>query len=148
MVCTISCIIAFTILVASIYMMLTPEEETQKLMQVLDKETLEYYKEVKLERFSIYIEGLIVGLIIALIYLLMTDGERATKICMFASIALITQILYYEMKPKKNWLVKKLKTDQQREIWHQHYVYMKTRWHYGVVIGLASYAVLAYALTK
>jgi hypothetical protein len=108
---------------------------------------LDYYNTVKKERLSIYIEGLIVGLIIALIYLLMSEGEKSTKICMFTAIALIVQIMYYEMKPKKNWLINKLKTDEQRQIWQHHYVYMKKRWHIGVVIGLVSYSVLAYAIT-
>jgi hypothetical protein len=148
MACYISCGIAIGFIIASIMCMLTKNNNFKKLIESLDDEGRKAVNNIVKQRILLYVKGSILGLIIAIIFLLWANNNFAkyTTICTFIVIMFVVQIGIYVLTPKKDYILKHLKTPVQVELWLNVYNEMKIRYHLGFVGGLIGYGVLCYAI--
>ena len=146
------CVIAAIFIGASIYTMVTcstcsPFVEYEKS---LDSEQLRMYKQIVTERKNIYLGGLVLGSLLALLYLY-TNGLELGAVgnsCIFVAIAMSTQYLFYMLYPKSNYMVTSMKNEEQLNKWLAVYKHMQNRYHVGMLLGLVGYFLFAFAIQK
>jgi hypothetical protein len=115
----------------------------------LNDKQKEIYNSVKKERLTLYFKGLIVGSILAGLYLYNNKLDSYNKIrhsCVFVAIAMSTQYLVYQLAPKKVYMLNVLDKKEQIDKWLEVYKAMKQRYHLGMVYGLVGYYLLSYGL--
>lgn len=146
------CLIASIFMGASIYTMLSckdcpPFIEYEKS---LDETQHQEYTKIVRERVSIYITGLILGTILALLYLYLNnmDIDPFKHSCIFVAIALTTQYLYYMLYPKSAYMVTKMKSTDQLIKWQAINKHMQYKYHMGMLLGIIGYFFLSYGLNK
>ena len=66
---------------------------------LLNAEQLKLYNEIYLERLSIYIQGMVVGLITAVVVVFYLKTSKLNKICTFVMISLFVNLIYYQLYP-------------------------------------------------
>lgn len=132
---------------------MTTHEQTDQLRQVLSPELAAKYEAIVKERISHYIQGLILGMIIAyaVLYHVRTTG-RFHRISLFFGITLFTTALYYLLMPKSDYMLNHLKTSptsgaalrvnfvraktaEENAAWLSVYKTMKFRYLIGFVLG-------------
>ena len=64
-------------------------------MVLLDENQKQVYKSIIDERMSIYIQGMVIGIVIGIIVVFNAKLSNNVKICMFISIVLGVNYLYY-----------------------------------------------------
>lgn len=151
MVCNLTCAIAVGFIFASIYTMMTPKTEMEKLKSMVDSETAKIYDDIAAERFKLYVQGLILGLIASLLFLYANRNvyyETSFKVCLFVVIVAVFQIGYYELMPKSKWMLDYLSTQEQNTQWLKIYKMMKNRWHLGFFIGIIGFVILGHGICK
>jgi uncharacterized protein YacL len=149
MVCFLTCGLSISFFTASAIMMLTPKTVNDKLENILDKEQLEIYRKITKERLMLYIQGLVLGLIFALLFMAVSQKvDNIYKCCGTGFIIAIVAILYYHLMPKSDWMVLHLKTQEQNKAWLDMYRYMKNRWHASFLVSMAGFTLATYALSK
>lgn len=143
------CLVASLFIGASLYTMFTCEQchpfSTYK--QSLKPNQLALYQIVAKERMNKAMYGLLFGVILAFLFLFFfrkTLNPFANG-CAFATITLGTQYLYYILSPKMSMLPH-LANMQQVELWYDVYKFMQYRYHFGMLLGLIGYFLLAFAL--
>lgn len=146
--CNLSCALAVGIIFASLFTMIGPKNEINKLNQLIDPKTAKIYSEIKYERLKIYIIGLILGVLCAYLFLKYYSGSESNsmKICTFVLIAGVIQIVFYEIMPKSKWMLDYLQTPGQNKQWLRVYKSMKNRWHLGFFIGIIGFIFLGNGL--
>lgn len=146
--CNVSCALATGIIFASVLTMMGPSNEIDKLNEMIDPDTVKIYQEIKNERLKIYLIGLVLGVIIAVIMskYVLTSNSNTVNICTFVLIAGIVQIAFYELMPKSKWMLDYLKNQEQNQQWLKIYKTMKNKWHYGFIIGVIGFIFLGKGL--
>jgi uncharacterized protein YacL len=144
------CVIAAIFLGASIYTMITCSSCSPFLdyEQSLDEKQRTVYHKVVAERQRIYLTGLVLGTLLAFVYLYTNNLGISpfNNSCVFVSISLFTQYIYYILFPKSHNMVTIMNSKTQLEKWHAVYKHMQFRYHGGMVLGLIGYFLLAYGL--
>jgi uncharacterized membrane protein YfcA len=130
--------------------MLTKNKNFIKLIESLDDDGRNAVNNIVKQRVLLYVKGSILGLIVAIVFLLWSNNKFAkyTTICTFIVIMFVVQIGIYVLTPKKDYILKHLKTPAQAELWLNVYNEMKTRYHLGFFGGLIGYGILCYAMVK
>ena len=64
-------------------------------MILLNEDQKKVYKSIIDERMSIYIQGMVIGIVVGIIVVFNAKLRSSIKICMFISIALGINYLYY-----------------------------------------------------
>ena len=150
MVCINSCLIAVVLLSGTISTMITSKTSPnfRKFNETLTLEQKKLYHKITMERLRIYIEGMILGLITGLfaLSLLPKKVEEVSKVCLFVIVCLLINMVYYRVYPKSTYMVKHLKTPEQKEAWLAIYKEMKYRHLLGMILGFSGYVVLGMAL--
>jgi uncharacterized protein YacL len=110
----------------------------------LTKDQLLVYEKIVKERQSLYLQGLVIGLIIATTTLFLTGNSLnpITSSCVYAGITLTVQYFYYTLGKKSPLMVNYLQTDEQVMLWNQVYTKMQRKYHVGMLMGLIGYAFL------
>ena len=144
------CVIAAIFIGASIYTMITCKSCSPfiEYEQSLDIEQQKIYKTVLKERQQIYLTGLVVGTLLAFVYLYMNNLGLSplNNSCVFVAVVMATQYFYYILYPKSNNMVTIMNSKQQLEKWHSVYKHMQYRYHFGMLLGLVGYFLLSYGL--
>lgn len=135
------CAIGITLLFSSIYMAIinTEKDIFIEFNNMLDLEQQIKYKHIIKERVSIYITGTIIGFLVALYYITHIKNIKATNICVYLTIVLGIQLIYYKIHPKSELMLYHLKTKQQVEKWADIYTYMKTKWINSLIFGFIGF---------
>jgi hypothetical protein len=112
----------------------------------LTPEQKKTYQEVVDERKQIYFKGLILGFLLAWLYYynVSSINNVAIHTCAIVTIAMGTQYLVYQLHPKKQWMLNSLETREQIDGWLNVYKYMKAKYHWGMILGLIGFVLLAY----
>jgi uncharacterized protein YacL len=152
MVCYTTCAIASAFLFSSLIMMINIKYcSLQKdFMKTLDDNQLKIYKEIIDERFRLYITGSIIGLILGLTFLYFSENieNKYQRVCIFISLTMITQFIFYELSPKTKYMVSYLNTKEQNKKWVEMYKYMKSKYKIGFLLGIIGYIIFAYGFCK
>ena len=116
------------------------------LDQLTDKEK-EIYDEIIEERKNIYYQGLILGDLIASIYLFFTYDQNLYR-TLFVSIAItfIVNYFYYVLMPKSKYMLQYLDTPEENKAWLKIYRFMQVRYHAAFLYGLIASAFMYYYL--
>ena len=142
------CLIASVFMGASILTMLKCDScgPFQVYLDSLDDNQKKVYDDIKSERRNIYLRGLALGSVVALIYLYFNkDTLNVFKhACTFVGIAMTIQYFVYQLCPKTNWMLNSLQTREQLDSWLEVYKHMKNKYHSGLVLGALSYGLFSY----
>lgn len=151
--CGVYCLIALIFLFAMIFTMNSCKNiETTEFQNVLSPEQYEIYKQIVKRRMNDWVEGMIVGMIIGLIIVYLNyDKMRNNKLgiaCLFTSVTLFVNYMYYTLKPKPVWMLNYLTDMKQVKEWLDVYKMMKFRYHLGAVFGIIAYFILSFSVCK
>lgn len=151
MICNVTCAISIVFIIATLYMNLSVDKSKVlvKFTETLDKEQLEIYNKIMLERKKISITGYLLGLGVSLVIILV-NYNRKEKIdykaitCLVGAVMFLTHYFYYTLTPKSDWMLLHLK-DEQVKKWLEMYKKMQYRYHSGLLLGLISVVILSMA---
>jgi hypothetical protein len=149
MVCLSYCVLGAGLLFGSIVCMATSKNAGYHadFQNLLSPEQMNKYKEVVNERLSIYIQGLLIGVILGLIVVSMLERiSSLNRVCVFVVVALVFNVVYYLLMPKTTYMLQHLNSNDQVNAWLQVYKVMRQRYILGFFVGIIGYAVFAYSL--
>ena len=139
--CALAAGLIFGVLMTSI-----PKNKTKidKLKKSLDKKQKEIYENLSKERLRLYIQGLILGIVISILYLYLFKNKVNT--CNFCNCLVITlgvAALYYLIYPKTDYIINYIQDEEQRKLWLDIYRHMQLKYYGGIAIGVIIYILLA-----
>lgn len=149
MVCLSYCVLGAGLLFASIVCMATSKNAGYHadFQNLLSPDQMRKYRGVVNERLSIYIQGLLIGVILGLIVVSMLDKVTTTnRVCVFVVIALLFNVIYYLLMPKTSYMLQHLNSKEQVNAWLRVYKVMRQRYILGFFVGVVGYVVFAYSL--
>jgi len=148
-VCNLACLIATGLFSSKVYLMVNYKKNTllKQFDAILSEDQKSRYQNIMKERLTIYIHGMIFGLLLGFIYLNMAKEKTTGRACMFTVIVLGVNYLYYILKPKTDYMVPHLTTQPQREAWLAIYKEMQYRCKMGFVLGIVAFMLYGLFLT-
>lgn len=90
--------------------------DLKHLEKMLDKEQLEKYYRIKRERLNHFYTGLGVGSFIGLTVIL-SKMNVTSSYCLAGILLIFTTIAVYYILPKSDYMVRHLKTEEQKNAW-------------------------------
>lgn len=144
MVCYTSCILSVAFITAMMFIIFNVEsvELKKNFMKLLDKKQIEIYENIIKERQKIYIQGYIIGLIVAILLLLLLksknlNGKNTFYVITFVfSVVFIINYFYYILTPKSTYMIEHIQKPEQIEAWLKIYRSMQFKYHLGFFVGL------------
>ena len=118
MTCYLTCLIATGMLGGTLSTMLFKRtQKSQNLERALDESQLVVYRRIVKQRRMHYLQGTLLGVILAFVYLMGTGGlikslTRGLNVCVFMLIAMATTYFYYSLMPKSDYLLNYLRENQ------------------------------------
>ena len=144
--CISYCLVGAALLGSMLVTMLASKKSKnfKHFMTLLNDDQQQVYKSVINERMTIYIQGLVIGVILAI--LLTSNGvlSRKNNICLFVVISLGFNWVYYLFYPKSTYMLNHLSSQNQVQAWLKIYKEMKLRCHLGLVLGVLGYIILGF----
>lgn len=131
------CAIGIILLFSSIYMSLidTNKDIFTEFNNMLNIEQQVKYKQIIKERINIYITGTIIGFLISLYYISNIEEIKTKNICIYLTIILSIQLIYYKIHPKSKLMLYYLTEKSQVDKWADIYTHMKTKWINSLIFG-------------
>ena len=133
----ISCAIAFILLLSSILMHFFIDKKDDFLLTLNDDQK-QKYKSIILERFRIYIFGMILGLLLGFSYIYIYSEDKF-KVCKFVAIVLVTKLTFYYFYPKSDFMLYHLTEREQVSAWTDLYRNYKNAWRNSLILAIISY---------
>ena len=133
----ISCAIAFILLLSSILMHFFIDKKDDFLLTLNDDQK-QKYKSIILERFRIYIFGMILGLLLGFSYIYIYSEDKF-KVCKFVAIVLVTKLTFYYFYPKSDFMLYHLTEKEQVSAWTDLYRNYKNAWKNSLILAIISY---------
>jgi len=135
---------------ASVYTMLSSSNSqisTNYINSLTPKQKLLYDSTVK-ERTSLYITGLLLGILAASLYLYVnSDSDKVmTHAAIATAIIFVVQFLYYSLMPKRIYMLKYLTTKRQVNGWLKTYLQIKKRYFFGMMLGIIGFFIIGYQI--
>ena len=145
---SIYCIIAFALLGSSFYFLLTNHKQDKFLhfSSLLSPEQQKILKNITEERLYIYIQGFIIGIIIGLIFIKISNIKNNSVFCIFVAIVLGFTYIHYTLFPKSTYMLEHIDTQEQAKAWLEIYKTMKNRCHIGMLLGVISLPFICYII--
>lgn len=145
--CTTSAVIGLGLLGASLFTMSVSEAQHEMLKRTFSEDLDRVYDSIVQERRNQYLQGLILGFIIAYGFTTFSKiTNRFYRMSLFVAISLMTSVLYYFLIPKSDYMLNHLKTEEQNKAWLQIYKTMKMRYIFGFLFGAVAAIPIAQAL--
>ena len=142
--CISYCLVGSALLGSMIVTMITSKktQNVKDFVALLDDNQTNIYKSITKERLNIYIQGTVIGIILAIIVKLNFKFSKKISICMFVVIALGFNWAYYLLYPKSEYILNHLNSQPQIKAWLKIYKDMKLRCHIGLLLGILGYLIL------
>lgn len=149
-VCLNYCIIGAALLGSMVMTMLASKKSKNfvNFLNVLDENQRNIYKGIIKERMNIYMTGMIIGLILAIIITYNSKIDRNSRICIFIVVSLGFNYLYYSLYPKSTYMLQHLTTQEQNNAWLKIYKEMKFRCKIGLLLGVGGYILVGMGMCK
>ena len=143
--CLNYCVLGAAFLGSSILTMMASKRSKNfvNFRKLLNEKQLQIYEYITKERMSIYIQGLILGVLLAVLITFNSSLKGTNKLCVFVVIALGVNYLFYSLHPKSTYMLLHLNSQQQNEAWLNIYKEMKFRSHTGLLLGVFGYVLIA-----
>lgn len=150
MTCKITCAFAIAFIVAAIYMFFTSKSTADTIEKTLDNDQKKIYEQIVKERLKIYYIGSLVGLFLAVLYVIFYYKKQTTLylICSFVVIFFVTQIVVYMIYPKSWYMLDYINTNEQAKAWMQVYNKMMRNYMIGFTLGLIGFGLLCLAFYR
>ena len=132
------CVIAFALL-GSMFYMLINYDKNDKILQfasLLSKDQQKVYRNVTQERLNIYLQGFVLGIVIAIVYLKTFANKNQPIYCIFVALVLGVAYIHYTIMPKSTYMLEHIDNAEQAKAWLEIYKLMKTRCHLGMLLGV------------
>lgn len=134
--CYTSGLIGIGMLMATFSTLTVSEDQHDVLRKVLSPELDIIHERIVNERRNIYLQGLIIGLIIALIVLKRVKTvNKFHRISLGLGITILFSVIYYFVIPKSDYMLNHLKTQEENRAWLEVYNTMKHRYLFGFIFG-------------
>ena len=142
--CSLKCLLAAGLFSSMLYSTLNQTKNVlvTKFQETLTEEQNAVYKQVVKERMTIYVNGLLLGLLLGFIYLNFVNKSSVKSACMFTVVVLGTNYLYYMLYPKTQYMLPLLETEEQRVAWVVVYKEMRHRCFIGFILGMVAYLLI------
>ena len=108
----------------------------------LDDSQKNIYKSIVKERRDIYLQGLILGIVLALLITYNVPFSKGNNICVFIVISLGFNFMYYSLYPKSTYMLKHVTSKCQIHAWLNIYKEMQLRGKIGILLGIIGYILL------
>jgi hypothetical protein len=149
---SIICLLAVGAFASMLYVVLyfNKDSALAKFPKSLSADQLILYNKVIKERMTLFLQGLILGLLLGFIYLNYSrNSDNITKSqCVFTIIVLGTVYLYYSIYPKQYSMLPTLQGAEQRGLWWDIYNEMKKRSLCGFLLGVVAFLMVGYIIRK
>jgi hypothetical protein len=114
--------------------------------KTLSLEQKKIYSNIVNERLKIYLQGYMLGLIFAFLFIYYSNQTKMKKVCIFLTIAISIKILYYRLTPKTTYMLEHLNSQEQNKAWLKIYKHMSRKWIFGAILGGLGYLSLGSGL--
>ena len=148
--CLSFCLIGAALLGSMIMTMLVSKKSKPfvTFMSLLADNQQQIYKSVIRERSNIYIQGLVIGIALALLVTYYTGFKTIGNVCLFIVVSLGFNWAYYLLYPKTTYMLNHLTSSDQVKAWLAIYREMKFRSYSGLILGVLGYLLIAYGWCK
>ena len=149
MVCVQNCLLSFILIGGILSTMLTSKNSKNhvNLENLMNEEQKSKMKEIVKMRLKIFLFSLLIGVIVAFIITMMSGIKNETqRVCMFVTLALITNTVAYILWPKGDYMIYHLTSVEQKQAWFAIYNEMKMKKIIGMVLGVIAYYILGRGL--
>ena len=137
--CQISFVIGLGLLGASFATMTVSQDQIKTLSDKLSPELQEKYKSIVEDRKNTYIQGLLLGLVVSFFVLRnLNTSNKYYKIMSHVAITMLVTVFYYLLKPKQDYILKYLKTEDDNKAWLEVYKTMRHRYIIGMILGFVA----------
>lgn len=134
--CVASGVLGTALLAGSFATLTVTEAQHAKLRAVVSPEVAKTYERIITERRNQYMQGLILGVIIAFAILFMKKpASRFHRATLTLSVTLLVAVVYYTLMPKTDYMLNHLKTTEENRAWLSVYKTMKFRYSVGFLLG-------------
>ena len=140
--------IGFALLFGMIFCIFSARNiEQQEFVNTLDARQLDVYKSIVTFRFNLWLQGLVLGIVIAIavLYFLNSKFNTYGNALLFTAILLFVNYIFYTLYPKPAWMLDFTKNNKQVKEWLDVYKFMKIRYHWGMLAGIAAFFLLSLA---
>jgi len=138
--------IGFALLFGMIFCIFSARNvEQQEFVNTLDARQLDVYKSIVTFRFNLWLQGLVLGLVVAIavLYFLNSKFNTYGNALLFTAILLFVNYMFYTLYPKPAWMLEFTKNTKQVKEWLDVYKFMKIRYHWGMLAGIAAFFLLS-----
>lgn len=140
--------IGFALLFGMLFCIFSSKNIEQKQFKnTLNQQQLNIYKSIVDFRFNIWLQGMLLGFIVAVVvsYNISESFNTFGNALLFTAVLLTVNYLYYMLYPKPAWMLDYTKNRKQVKEWLDLYRFMKNRYHWGLLIGIAAFYLISYA---
>ncbi len=152
--CSITCLVATALIVATIYFQNASSKS--KIVQMYKKQLpsnlQNLYEKLSQERLKINYYGYGLGFILSLIIILYNYSYKRTNklgttslVFLVIVVSFLTNYFYYILSPKSDYMLNHINSPEQTKAWLSMYKEMQFNYHLGFIVGIVSVGVLAYA---
>jgi uncharacterized protein YacL len=142
--CYTSAILGGGLLAGSAFTLSVSDTLRNKLKEKLSPELDVIYDRINAERRNQYIQGLIIGFILSILFLYYYKiSNRFYKIMTSVAISFLFAVFYYTLMPKSDYMLNHFKTEEENKAWLAIYSTMKFRYFTGLLLGAAAIIPLA-----
>jgi hypothetical protein len=116
--------------------------DLEKMVTLMDDEQKLVYKMIRKERLQHYLNGLGAGVVLSLPTLYFIKN-KTSKVCASGIVLMMTAAIVYYLQPKTTFMIKHLKSQEQKEAWmivSRNFIKKKMA---GVLLGLVLYTGLS-----
>lgn len=139
--CSLCCFIAAALLGSMFYFIINSNKSGDKVLyfrSLLSPDQQKIHDTIAKERLNIYIQGFVLGLILALIYLKSIKNHKQPIYCIFVAIVLGVTYIHYTVMPKSTYMLDHIDNAEQARAWLQIYKHMKLNCHIGMALGVVA----------
>lgn len=150
MMCVVPCVTAAALLGGSLYLSLHggPKAAAVAFVSKLPKRTQSIYESIVSERRTIYHQGLVLGLVlaVAVVHGLLRRSKKASYkagFCLGTAITLGVSCLFYLLHPKSEYMTTHLSTPGQRDAWARISMRFRVTYICGLLLGAGAGGLIA-----
>ena len=151
--CSITCLIATALIIATIYFQnaTTKSKIVQEYKKQLPSNLQNLYEKLAAERLKINYYGYSLGLVLSLIIIWYNYSLKHNKltntslVCLVIVVSFFTNYFYYILSPKSTYMLQHINSPEQTKAWLTMYREMQYNYHFGFVLGVIAVGVLAFA---
>ena len=135
--------LSIAFIIATIMTIQSPNSKLKKdLSKHLSEKELQYYQDIIIMRRNIYFQGLVLGIILAIIIICfvpqMKKAKKSNRLYSAIAITFVVNYFYYILYPKDKYMIELLDTKEENKAWLEIYKTMQFRYHLGFLFGLVA----------